>query len=117
MSSSNYTAPEQVCGVARTYVYAIGVLLYELLTGAVPYPAEEAPDALQRKVRSDPPLVRRQRPDVSVGLEALVCHALRRRLAERHASMAALRQDLLHLDQVTLVAAMGPEQTARRGSV
>ena len=46
MSLSNYMAPEQVCGVrgdARTYMYAIGVLPYELLTGAVPCPAQEAP--------------------------------------------------------------------------
>jgi len=54
-------APEQVRVSAATRgpdIYAMGVLLYELLTGVVPYPAEDALDAMRRKVQTDPPLVR-----------------------------------------------------------
>jgi serine/threonine-protein kinase len=101
----DYMAPEQVRGErgdARTDVYALGCLLYELLTGRVPYPAEDALEAMQRKVRTDPPLVRRLRPDAPVALEAILYRALRRRPDERYPSMSALAADLGHLESVVL---------------
>jgi serine/threonine-protein kinase len=101
----DYMAPEQVRGErgdARTDVYALGCVLYELLTGVVPHPAEQALEAMQRKVLTNPPLVRRLRPDVPLPLEAILYRALRRRPAERYPSMAALAADLRDLDSVVL---------------
>src|SRR5579871_2631937 len=98
VGTPEYMAPEQVRGErsdARTDVYALGVVLYELLTGEVPHSTEAAPEN-----RTDPPLVRARRPDAPEGLEVLLYRALRRRPAERYPSMAALRTDLSDLDAV-----------------
>jgi eukaryotic-like serine/threonine-protein kinase len=103
VGTPDYMAPEQVRGErgdARTDVYALGVVLFELLSGQVPYPAEEALEAMRRKVATDPPLVRRIRSDVPAALEAVLYRALRRVPKERYASMAALAHDLAHLDQM-----------------
>jgi serine/threonine-protein kinase len=105
VGTPDYMAPEQVRGErgdARTDVYALGAVLYELLAGVVPYPAEAALEAMRRKVQTDPPLVRHLRPDVPLALEAVIYRALRRKPAERYASMAALEQDLRHLDELVL---------------
>ena len=105
VGTPDYMAPEQVRGErgdGRTDVYALGVVLYELLTGSVPYPADEAHEAMRRKVESDPPLVRRLRPDVPLPLEAIIYRALRRRPEQRYASMAEMAHGLKHLDEVVL---------------
>jgi serine/threonine-protein kinase len=105
VGTPDYMAPEQVRGErgdARTDVYALGVVLYELLTGVVPYPASDAVEAMRRKVETDPPLVRRLRPEAPIALEAVLYRALRRRPDQRYASMADMARDLAHLDQVVL---------------
>jgi eukaryotic-like serine/threonine-protein kinase len=105
VGTPDYMAPEQVRGErgdARTDVYALGALLYEMLTGRVPYPSKDALETMQRKVETDPPLVRRVRADIPLPLEAVVYRALRRQAAERYQSMADLRHDLLHLDEVSI---------------
>jgi serine/threonine-protein kinase len=105
VGTPDYMAPEQVRGErgdVRTDVYALGVLLYELLVGKVPYPAHDALEAMRRKVETDPPLVRRLRSDVPPPLEAVIYRALRRTPAERYQSVAELEHDLEHLDDVTI---------------
>jgi serine/threonine-protein kinase len=105
IGTPDYMAPEQVRGErgdVRTDVYAVGVLLFELLTGRVPYPADDALEAMRRKVETEPPLVRRLRPDAPEALQAAVYRALRRRPEERYQSMAELQHDLKQLDSVVI---------------
>jgi serine/threonine protein kinase len=107
VGTPDYMAPEQVRGErgdGRTDIYALGAVLFELLAGRVPYPATDALDAMRRKVQTEPPLVRRARPDVPPQLEAVVYRALRRRPEERYQSMADFGHDLAHLDTVTIPA-------------
>jgi len=105
VGTPDYMAPEQVRGErgdARTDIYALGCVIFEMLTGRVPYPAETNLEAIQKKVETEPPLVTRLRPDAPLALEAIVYRALRRRPAERYPSMAELAYDLNHLDEVKI---------------
>lgn len=109
VGTPDYMAPEQVRGErgdARTDIYALGCVLFELVTGRVPYPVEDADavNAMRRKVETDPPLITRFRPDAPPALEAVIYRALRRRPAERYQSMAELAYDLNHLDEVAIPA-------------
>ncbi len=115
----DYMAPEQVQGDrgdARTDVYAVGVMLFEMLTGDVPYHGDSPLAVMSQRVTTDAPLLRSKRSDLPPQLEAVVWRALRREPAERYASMADLRYDLTHLDEVKIPeypAGAGPAVVSR----
>jgi serine/threonine protein kinase len=93
-----YMAPEQAAGKPAgvlTDVYGVGGLLYEMLTGQPPCAGGDAMAVLAHKASYDPPPVRALRPDLPVGVERLVMRALSRAPSDRHASMTALKEDLL----------------------
>ena len=109
----DYMAPEQVQGDrgdARTDMYAVGVMLYEMLTGDVPYHGDSPLAVMSQRVTTDAPLLSSKRSDLPPQLEAVVWRALRREPAERYASMTDLRHDLTHLDEVKI-----PEYPAASG--
>jgi serine/threonine-protein kinase len=113
VGTPDYMAPEQVRGErgdARTDIYALGCVLFELLTGRVPYPVEQALEAMRRKVETEPPLVRQLRPEAPPAMEAIVYRALRRRPEQRYPSMAELAHDLEHLDEVRIPTAYLPDE-------
>ena len=83
-----YMAPEQALGQAlspATDVFAAGVLLYELLTGQLPYPAEGGPvEVLQRHAYDDPIPINQVAPTLPAPLAAVVMKALARRPEDRY---------------------------------
>ena len=105
VGTPDYMAPEQVQGErgdARTDVYALGIILYEMLTGEVPFQGDSPLAVMSQRVTTPAPLVGSVRRDVPPGLEAVVFRALRREPHERYPSMAALRHALQHLDEVEI---------------
>ncbi|MFG2141576.1 protein kinase [Streptomyces sp. NPDC048650] len=88
IGSPAYMAPEQAMGGAvgpHTDLYALGVLLHELLSGQVPFAGSTALGVLHRHLYEEPVPVRRLRPDVPEPLEALVLRLLRKDPADRPA--------------------------------
>ena len=68
LGTSDYIAPEQAQGQRvdeHTDVYSLGVVLYELLTGEVPFPGENFVAVAMRHINEPPPAIRDRRPDVS----------------------------------------------------
>jgi Tol biopolymer transport system component/tRNA A-37 threonylcarbamoyl transferase component Bud32 len=84
-----YMAPEQVRGQpvdARADVFALGVVLYEMLAGAPPFRGESAVDTQSAVLHADPPPIAARRPGVPPVLEALVRRSLEKRPEERFQS-------------------------------
>jgi len=111
VGTPDYMAPEQVSGErgdARTDVYAVGVLLYEMLTGQVPFRGDNPLAVMGQRLTADPPSVRARRREVSPQLDAIVRRALARDREQRYPSMAALREDLLHPERAVMVFASAP---------
>jgi len=105
VGTPDYMAPEQVQGDrgdARTDVYAVGVMLYEMLAGEVPYQGDSPLSVMSQHVTTDAPLLRSKCKDVPPPLEAVVYRALQRDPADRYPTMEALQHDLEHLDEVTI---------------
>ena len=93
-----YMAPEQAAGRpadAMTDVYAVGGLLYEMLSGQPPCAGDDAMVVLAKKASEDPVPLRHLRPELPREIERLVMRALARAPGERQASMTALKDDVL----------------------
>ena len=93
-----YMAPEQVAGHpadGRTDVYAVGELLFEMLTGVPPYSGGDIIAVFNKKANEEPVPVRSLRPEVPAWIEELLVRAMSRLPAHRHASMTELKDDLL----------------------
>jgi serine/threonine-protein kinase len=96
VGTAEYLAPEQASGVSRddkrSDVYSLGVLLYEMVTGRVPFEHPNAGEVLQRHVNALPPPPRLIVPSLSEAVEAVILRALEKRPDARFPSAAALGQ-------------------------
>jgi serine/threonine-protein kinase len=92
-----YMAPEQVEHGPideRTDIYGLGAILYELLTGAVPFRNEDPWESAYQRTTGDPIAPRTLNPALSPQAEEIVLHALQRKPGDRYPSMAAFKADL-----------------------
>jgi serine/threonine-protein kinase len=93
LGTSDYIAPEQASGQpvdARTDQYSLGVLLYELLTGEVPYPADSFMAVAMRHLRDPVPSVHERRPGVPDRVDEIVAKAMAKRPQDRFPSTKAM---------------------------
>ncbi|HKB94409.1 MAG TPA: protein kinase [Gaiellaceae bacterium] len=125
LGTSNYLSPEQAEGAPVTPasdVYSLGVVLYELLTGDVPFRGDNLVVVAMKHITEHPPSLLEQRSDVPPRLARAIEHALEKRPELRFASMDAfateLRRCLDELDRNdadrTMVAGMPALQPPRR---
>jgi serine/threonine protein kinase len=105
IGTPDYMAPEQVSGRrgdARTDIYALGTILYEMLTGEMPYAGANVYAMMKAKGNEDPQPPTRFRPDLDPHLEEIILHAIERVPKDRYASAAELLKGLQDPYNVTL---------------
>ncbi|MDI7269128.1 MAG: serine/threonine-protein kinase, partial [Myxococcota bacterium] len=108
LGTPEYMAPEQMLGRTvdhRTDLYAVGVLLFEALTGRLPFSGETPIEIGLRHVSDDPPSPRRFASWISEALAAAVLRAMAKDPAQRYQSANEMREALL---AALAVAAPGP---------
>ena len=103
VGSPGWIAPEQVVGVRgdpRSDVFAIGVMLYQLCTGELPFGAPQTAAGLRQRLWVDPTPPRKLREDIPAWLQEVVLRCLEPEAAKRYPSAAHLAFDLMHPTQV-----------------
>lgn len=100
MGTPGYVSPEQMKGKpvnARTDVYSLGIILFEMLAGEVPFSGVDPLTAMNLRALVDPPPASEINPDISHRLQAIVHRALARDRANRYASAREIAFDLSEL--------------------
>src|SRR6185369_7325392 len=93
---------------ARTDVYGLGVLMYRLFAGRLPFKDAEAPEMMAHHLVETPPPLALSNSPLGPGLEAIVKKAMRKRPEHRYASMADLVGDLNRLERAEALSARLP---------
>jgi eukaryotic-like serine/threonine-protein kinase len=129
LGTTDYVSPEQALGrpvTGQSDLYALGIVLYEMLTGEVPFKGENQVAVAMKHVREQIPDVQYKRPEVSAALASVVDTATAKRVEDRYADDAELiadLEDVLAIEtaragsatgEVTSVLRTLPSQTQRR---
>ncbi len=117
IGTPSYMAPEQVKGQrgdARSDVYGLGVILYEMLTGEVPFRSDNVYAEMRAKVQDDPTPPRRLRPEVPPEIEEAILHALEPDPRERFATAFEFREALAHPQSIVSMARASRLRPKRR---
>jgi len=103
MGTPDYISPEQVKGKrgdARSDIYALGVMLYEMLTGKVPFTGPNAFVIMNDRLLNNPVPPRELDPTISPQLQEIIYRALEREPSKRYPSAREFAHDLEHRDKV-----------------
>ena len=99
VGTTDYVAPEQALGQEVTQqsdIYSLGIVLYEMLTGDVPYKADAPVAVAMKHVREPMPDVRRARREVSAATASIVDRATSKETRNRYLTIAEMLNDLEH---------------------
>jgi hypothetical protein len=120
----DYVSPEQISGeraTAASDVYSLAAVVYECLTGVVPFPKESEAAVLYAHIADDPPRLSDQRPELPQDLDRVIAKAMAKEPGDRHASATKLVEDVARAFSHKTRAALtppgpieGPEETGIR---
>ncbi|HUA94597.1 MAG TPA: Stk1 family PASTA domain-containing Ser/Thr kinase [Acidimicrobiales bacterium] len=114
MGTATYFSPEQAEGVgvdARSDIYSLGVVLYEMVAGRPPFLGDTPVAVASKHVRDYPPRLRDLAPLVPPALEAVIMKAMAKSPSDRYATADDLRADLVRFSEGRAVVAGEPGAT------
>ena len=97
IGSVHYIAPEQARGDntdGKTDIYSVGVMLYEMLTGRLPFDGDSAVTVALMQLQSTPKRPREVNPGIPIGLEQITMKAMQKQPADRYTSAAEMLSEL-----------------------
>ncbi len=97
IGSVHYIAPEQARGDLtdeKTDLYSVGVMLYEMLTGQLPFEADNAVSVAIMQLQNDPRPLREINPEIPEGLEEITLRAMQKNPEQRYQSAADMLRDI-----------------------
>jgi serine/threonine-protein kinase len=120
LGTTDYVSPEQALGqpvTGQSDLYSLGVVLYEMLTGTVPFTGDSPVAVAMKHVREEIPDVQMRRPEISAATAAVVDRAVAKDLDERYpdaATMASALEDVLAVEASRSGQATGEATTVLR---
>ncbi|MEI8050330.1 MAG: Stk1 family PASTA domain-containing Ser/Thr kinase [Actinomycetes bacterium] len=120
MGTATYFSPEQAEGApvdARSDVYSLGIVLYEMLVGRPPFQGDSPVAVASKHVRDQAPLPRDLKADIPVPIEAIAMMAIAKKPDDRYDSAEEMRTDLLRFVDGKPVVAQDPLLSAAAGAV
>jgi len=103
LGTADYISPEQIKGKrgdGRSDIYSVGVILYEMLTGKLPFSGSSPLEAMNDRLLNHPTPPSVANPAISLQLQEVLYRALERDPKNRYARAADFARDLMNLDQV-----------------
>ena len=97
-----YMSPEQARGLGvdhRTDIFSLGIVMYEMATGRLPFVAPSSHEVLQRIVSDATPSLKDERPDLPLDLDRIIQRATAKQPAERYQRMEELEADLAGVEE------------------
>lgn len=97
IGSVHYISPEQARGDItddRADIYSVGVVMYEMLTGQLPFQSDNSVSVALMQLQTDPKLPRELNSSIPVGLEQIVMHAMQKNNKDRYQSAAEMLLDI-----------------------
>ena len=97
IGSVHYISPEQARGDTtddRADIYSVGVVMYEMLTGQLPFQSDNSVSVALMQLQSDPKRPRELNSSIPVGLEQIIMHAMQKNTKDRYQSAAEMLLDI-----------------------
>src|ERR1700730_8949014 len=120
LGTPDYISPEQVQGKRgdrRSDIYALGVILYEMLTGSVPFEGPSAFAVMNCRLVNGPIPPREANPEVSPEMQEIIYRALERDAPKRYPGASEFAEDLRHPEKIAAAERAGRRDARQRRSL